>query len=243
MSVFSKEGFKTLRWVYGVTLAGIGVAAFLVAGSYVYWQSERKSDLGTTQTLKELRARLADAKRERDNLRDSAQTYNALIARGVFAPEDRLELIEALTELKQRHQLIGLDYEVAPQRALKLSGGLSLPAVDAMGSRIKLRIRAYHDGELTAFLDDFPRMQRGFFPIDRCVIRRAGDFDRQEKTTPALKASDIIALAGGKRAEAPPPVKAAGDTQISALVEAECTLEWVTLVAKNNASVAKVAVQ
>jgi len=220
--------------VYGITLAGIGVAAFLVAGSYVYWQSEKKNDLGSAQTLRDLRLRLEAVKRERDDLRDSELTYKALTARGVFLPEDRLELIEAMNELKQRHRLIGLEYEVAPQRVLKLAGGIVYPAIDVLGSRIKMKIRAYHDGDLTAFLDDFPRMQRGFFPIDRCVIRRANDFDRVVAATPAQPPAD------GKSARMEPvaqPNKRAEKAPITAMIEAECSLEWITLQDKRAAPV------
>ncbi len=248
MSIFSKDGFKALRWVYGVALAGVGVATFLVVGSYLYWQSEKKSDLGSAQTLRDLRTRLEAAKRERDNLRDSEQTYNALTTRGVFLPEDRLELIEAMTELKQRHRLIGLDYEVSPQRIMKLGPGLALPAIDVTGSRIKMKIRAYHDGDLVSFLDDFPRMQRGFFPIDRCVIRRSGDAEKAPASgapgTPGGTGilGTIVAAIGGIRTEPPPGPKPVTDkSAISALIEADCTLEWITLVDKRNANLAAAA--
>lgn len=243
MSIFTKEGFKALRWVYGVTLAGVGVAAFLVAGSYIYWQSEKDYNGRSAQTLRDLRGRLEEAKRERDALRDSEQTYKALNARGVFLPEDRLELIEAFGTLKQRHNLIGLDYEVAPQRVLKLSGGFVLPAVDAMGSRIKLKVRAYHDGELTAFLDDFPRMQRGFFPIDRCVIHRGNDAEgasaqaqSSAQTQPQAllpAAAKVVALlAGQPAARSDAPAKPVEKPPTAALIEAECSLEWITLLDK-----------
>ncbi len=233
MSILSKDGFKSLRWVYGITLAGIGVAAFLTAGSYLYWESEKKNNVTATQNVRDLRARLEAAKRERDDLRDSEQTYKALTARGVFLPEDRLELIEAMSELKRRHRLIGLDYEMSAQRVLKLAGGIVYPAVDAMGSRIKMKIRAYHDGDLTSFLDDFPRMQRGFFPIDRCVIRRASDFDRLSAATTAVPAART-AIGKVARVEAPAAIAKKPDEKppISALIEAECSLEWITLLDK-----------
>ncbi len=253
MSVFTKEGFKSLRWVYGVTLAGIGVAAFLVIGSYLYWQSEKKNDLGSAQTLRDLRSRLEAAKRERDNLRDSEQTYSALTSRGVFLPEDRLELIEAMAKLKQRHRLIGLDYEVSPQRIVKLNAGLALPAIDVIGSRIRMKVSAYHDGDLVAFLDDFPRMQRGFFPLDRCVIRRASDAEKapaaNQPAAPGVLGT-IVAAIGTLRTGTPPsaptaapeaPKVAKDKSGISALIEADCTLEWITLLDKRNANIAAAA--
>ena len=40
--IFTREAFKELRFAYGMALAGIAVAGFLVAGSYWYWQVRRK---------------------------------------------------------------------------------------------------------------------------------------------------------------------------------------------------------
>jgi hypothetical protein len=229
MSLFTKEGFRALRWVYGVALAGVGVAVFLVGGSYFYWQSEKKNGQQSVRTLQELRTRLESAKRERDDLRDSEQTYKVLTSRGVFVPEQRLDLIEAMAALKARHRLLSLEYELSAQRPLKLAGGTSLPAIDAMGSRIRLKFSAQHDGDMVAFLDEFARLQRGFFPLDRCTLRRSqdnvggtGSVQKQD----ASAASALPATSGALSRSAPvaKPVDPVG-----AILEAECTMEWITL--------------
>jgi hypothetical protein len=204
-------GFKALRCAGLVAFSGLGVAVFLVGGSYLYWQSEKQSDLVSQRSLQELRTRLATLKRERADLQGSEETYKSLIARGAFVSERRLDLIEALAELKARHKLLGLDYEVAPQRALKFATGASYPAVGIMASRVHMRIRAYHDGDLVNFLDEFPRIERGFFPVDRCSIKRV--------------------VGAEQRLQAGTAVQPLGATSIgSAGIEAECTLEWITLV-------------
>jgi hypothetical protein len=202
-------GFKALRFAGLVALSGLGVAVFLVSGSYLFWQSEKKSDVVSQRNLQELRNRLETLKRERADLDGSEETYKSLIARGAFAPERRLDLIEAMAELKKRHGLLGLEYEVAPQRPLKFASGASYAAVGIMASRIHIKIQAYHDGDLVAFLDEFPRIQRGFFPIDKCAIKR---------------------IAG---VEGAPPVAGAPQAIASASIEADCTLEWITLVDKS----------
>ena len=211
--------FKALRFAGLIALAGLGVAIFLVSGSYLFWQSEKKSESVSQRNLQDLRNRLESLKRERADLQGSEETYKSLIARGAFAPERRLDLIEALAELKKRHQLLALEYEIAPQRPLKFATGANYPAVGIMSSRIHMKIQAYHDGDLVAFLDEFPRIQRGFFPIDRCAVKRvAGIEQRSAAVAPA--ASDVQA--------APAALPATS----SALVEADCTLEWITLVDK-----------
>lgn len=197
--IFSREGFKALRAVAVLAVASVGVAAFLIAGSYFYRQAELKSDKQSKSVLQDLRARLDNLRREREDLRNSADVYKTLAARGVFMPEQRLDLVEAFAALKNRHKLVSLEYEVSPQRALRMASGISFPGVEVMGSRVKFKLSALHDGDVVAFLDEFPRMQRGFFPLDRCTIKRAVE-----------------------------------GAAVAAALEAECYLDWVTLVDKRN---------
>jgi hypothetical protein len=212
--------FKALRFAGIVALAGLGVAVFLVSGSYLFWQSEKKSDAVSQRNLQELRNRLETVKREREDLRGSEETFKSLIARGAFAPERRLDFVEAMTELKKRHSLIGLEYAIAPQRPIKLATGVAYGAVGIMGSRISMKIQAYHDGELLAFLDEFPRIQRGFFPIDKCSIRRSVAVEQRAASIVAEEPASI-----GVQSAVPAPIAAA--------LEAECTMEWITLVDKS----------
>ena len=220
--------FKALRFSGLVALAGLGVAIFLIAGSYLFWQSETKSDLVSQRNLQELRNRLETVKRERADLQGSEETYKSLIARGAFAPERRLDFIEAMAALKKRHNILGLEYEVAPQRPLKFAAGNSYAAVGIMASRVRMKVQAYHDGDLMAFLDEFPRIHRGFFPIDRCAVTRIAGSEQRT----LVKAGDAV-----------PPVSGARPLVITATIEADCTLEWITLVDKSKPTIVQAAAE
>ena len=216
-------------------LAGIGVGAFLVVGSYLYWQNEMKGDQQSQRALQDLRGRLNTATRDRDDLRGSEDTYKTLSARGMFLGEERLDLIEALAALKSRHQLVSLTYEVAPQRPLRLTGS-SYSGVNLVASRVKMKIRAFHDGDLIAFLDEFPRLQRGFFPIDRCAIKRgaASQAAVTASNTPSEE-DDATTTPARSRPTPTPTIPTAIST---GALEAECSLEWITLQTKDGKSAA-----
>jgi hypothetical protein len=203
----SKDGFRALRFAGAVAIAAVGVALFLIGGSYWYWQAETRNEVLSARSIQEARQRVEKTRQERDDLRDSAQNYQALTARGVFIAEQRLELIETMNALKDRHQMVDIQYEVQPQRPLRILSGTAFPAVDVLGSRIKLKLNALHDGDLVAFLDEFPRLNRGLFPMDRCTIRRANEESRAVGDAAATREAPI-----------------AGSRLI-----AECTLEWITL--------------
>jgi hypothetical protein len=198
-----------------------------VVGSYMYWQYEKSNDLKSISAEADAQRRVANARREQSDLRDSAQTYENLTARGMFVAEQRLDLIEAMNALKDRHRLMDLQYELQPQRPLKMANGDSYPAVDVLASRMKFKVRAYHDGDLVTFLNDFPRIQRGFFPLDRCVMTRAADADRidnsaEQNNQNAGVLAQAVAVAAAPSVDSPNAITA------------ECTLEWITLQDKRN---------
>ena len=229
--IFSRAGFSALKFSYLVLLAGIGVAVFLVVGSYLYWQSEKKADQQGQRSLQDLRGRLNSAKRDRDDLRGSEDTFKALVGNGIFLPEQRFDLIEALAALKVRHKLFSLAYEVAPQRPLRLNTATSYSGVNLLASRVKLKIRTRHDADLVAFLDEFPRMQRGFFPLDQCTVKQGTPLP-SSAPPPNPAADDETPVAPPARANATPATGAITDNNPAALLETECSLEWITLQAK-----------
>lgn len=237
--IFTRDGFRALRLVAVVALVGLGVAIALVVGSYMYWQYEKSNDQQSVRTEAEAKNRLENVRREQNDLRDSAQTYQNLTARGMFITEQRLDLIEAMNALKDRHKLLELQYELQPQRPLKMASGGNYAAVDVLASRMKFKVRAYHDGDLVAFLNDFPRIQRGFFPLDRCVMTRRADAERAVRGAGRNETAVVTTPVGISRETDGVDTVALEANSIDSMhaITAECTLEWITLQDKRNPSV------
>jgi nitrogen fixation-related uncharacterized protein len=223
MSVMTKEGFGALKFSYLILVAGISVALFLVSGSYFWWQVEKKNNVQSQRRLNDAQSRLAKIKQESDDLRNSEDTYLALIGRGVFAAEKRLDLLDAMEALRVRHGINSLEYKVGAQRTLKLAGGTSISAVEALGSRIQLKATSLHDGDMLAFLDEFSRMQRGIFQIERCALGRN---IRGGAIVPPPPAAAVSTIARSDDASA------TSSPTLTSTIEADCALEWITLVDK-----------
>jgi hypothetical protein len=194
--VFTKEGWAALRGAWLILVAAIVAAALFVAGSHWYGVKEKRDSANAIRRLQEARARVDGARRERDNLNESADVFRMLVDRGLLQREQRLDLVEMVNDLRSRYQLFALDYEIAPQRPLPLPGGRVFPSVDVLASRVKLRAKALHEGDILGFIDELSKQRQGFHPVDECTMRRIGGTD-------------------------------AGPLQ--AHVEADCTLEWITL--------------
>jgi len=193
--VFTRGGLTALRAPIALLAVAIVAGAVLVVGSKWFAEKERRESADSGRKLQEARGRLEAARRERDNLVQSAEVFRTLVDHGLLQGERRLDLVELVNTLRTRHQLAALDYEIAPQRPLQLAGGRGFGSIDVLASRVKLRARALHEGDLLGFIEDLTQTPQGFYPIDRCTIRR---------------------------------IDAAADS-IQPRIEAECTLEWVTL--------------
>ena len=193
---FTREGFRSLQAAWFLLGLSILAGAAIVAGTHWYNEKEKRDTASAGKRLQEARARVEGARRERDSMQESSEVFRTLVDRGLLQSERRLDLVELVNGLRARHQLFSLDYEVAPQRALQLAGGRVFASVDVLASRVKLKLRALHEGDVLGFVDDLAKTPQGFYPVDRCVMRRA------ETQSP---------------------------DSMQPRVEAECTLEWITL--------------
>ena len=193
--VFTTEGFRAMRVAWALLAVAILAGAGIVAGSHWYAQKEKRDSADSGRRLQEARTRLESARRERDSLQESADVFRTLVDRGLLQGERRLELVELVNTLRARHQ-ISLDYEIAPQRPLALAGGRVFASVDVLASRVKMKARALHEGDILAFIDSLTRNPQGFYPIDRCSMKR---------------------------------IEVAAADSLQPRVEADCTLEWITL--------------
>ena len=171
-TVVAAAGARNLRvsWV----LLGLSIAAAIgiVLGSQWYRERENRESSSAERRLAEATGRVEAARRERDSLQESADVFRTLVERGLLQGEHRLDLVEMVNTLRVRHELFSLDYEITPQRTLQLPGGRVYPAVDVLSSRVKVKLRALHEGDVMGFIQDLGQSRQGFYPIDRCLMRR-----------------------------------------------------------------------
>lgn len=168
----SKEGFAFLRLAWIALALAIAAAAFLSWTGYWYLGNEKRNDAALKREMGAIQGRVNTARRERDDLQQSAQMFQGLMQQGILQEESRLELIERLDRLKVRHRLLGLEYEISPQRTLPATGGRVLEAIQILSSRVKVKVIALHEGDAIAFLDELAKPPRGFNPIQSCKLRR-----------------------------------------------------------------------
>lgn len=201
--VFSPEGWRRLLPPWIILGASVVAGVAIVVGTNWYLDREKKESLTYERKVRDARSRVDAARRERDSLQQSVDVFRTLVERGLLQGERRLDLVEMVNGLRTRFQLFSLEYDVAPQRPLELGGSRAFTSIDVLASRVKLRVRALHEGDVLDFMETLAQSRQGFYPVDRCALRRL--------------------QAGGSAGAMQPHV------------EAECTLEWITLKEKPGA--------
>jgi len=171
-TVVSAAGSRNLRVAWVLLAVSIAAAIAMGLGSKWYRERENRESSLAERRLQEARGRVEAARRERDSLQESADVFRSLVDRGMLQGEHRLDLVEMVNTLRAHHELFSLDYEIAPQRTLQLPGGRVYPAIDVLASRVKVHIRALHEGDVLGFVQDLGRSRQGFYPVDRCLMRR-----------------------------------------------------------------------
>ena len=200
--IWTPEGRRFLRTSWILLAISVAASAAIIGTTHWFLQQEKRSGVLETRRLQQARARVEAVRRERDSLQDSGEVFKGLLARGLMQGERRLDMVELLNALRVSSQIASLDYEVAPQRPLSLAGSRSFTGIDLFASRVKLKLRALHEGDLLAFIDGLEQSHSGFYPIDRCLMKRT------DAGTP---------------------------DSLQPHVEADCTLEWITLKEKRGA--------
>lgn len=165
-----RRALTVLKWPLTVLTLAIATSVALIVGGYVYLQHQRRVEQDSLRNLRDAQARLGNANKEIEDLRTSVDIYKRILALGIFKPENRLQWIESVNELKNRHRISALDYDIAPQQAVVVGQGMALNSIDVLGSRVQMTILAYHEADLLGFLSEVTALQNGAFPMDRCAL-------------------------------------------------------------------------
>lgn len=177
---------KSLRWSLVLLLASILLAAAAVAAVLQFAQQTHVAHQRAGVRQAETRAKLSRVHDDEREIRAKIDRYGELIAHGRIAPEQRLEWVEALRQIKETRRLSGLDYEIAPQRPLEernpVSGGYAF-----LASPMKLEMSLLHENDLLGLLADLSAQVQALVSVKSCKLERIGGA-RAEPGAAQLKA-------------------------------------------------------
>lgn len=168
-------------------MLALGAASILVARAELGDAQARLANI--QQERKEIDNKLRQVRSEENEIRQKAAVFNELQSRRILGEEQRLEWVELLEEIRARHRLPEMRYEIAPRQPLEKSpsGQLALYA-----STMKLELKLLHEEDLTRLLDDLRREAPALIQPRRCDISRLARTAADGASTASLQAGCLI---------------------------------------------------
>ncbi|MCK9989773.1 MAG: hypothetical protein RugAbin2_00787 [Rugosibacter sp.] len=205
---FSQQDFKKIQWALLLLISCLlmaGLAAWLAINQQ---KVARQEHINRANAEKEMAANLTRARSEEQELRDKITRFETLKKQGIVGNEQRLEWVELINQIKNEHHLAKLDYEFSPQRkadAALVPEGAEVGGLSIMASQMRLSLSLLHEGELINVLDELHNQAPAWVSLRSCQITR-----HPMQPEPGAKSS------------------------ANATIDAECTLEWLTIKSSSN---------
>ena len=161
--------FRKLRAsvVLGVLMIAVGALALYFALAAM--KRAEQGRVSIAAQFAEADGKLKQVRNEESEVKQKSIVFNKLQERGIIGDEQRLDWVELLKEIRDKHRLIDLRYEIAPQRML--DGQLGNDFV-FFASSMKLELKLLHEEDLTRLLDDLRRLAKALIRVKSCRIER-----------------------------------------------------------------------
>lgn len=162
---------RTLGLSLGLLTGAILITAALIGWTFQQGQQVAQQHKQAQARHGETKARLARVNEDARDIREKIVRYQEIVQRGLTEPEQRLQWVETLKSLKTSRRLLGLNYEIAPQRPLDpkqvTSGGY-----DFLVSTMKLDMPLLHEEDLLGLLADLSAQVNTLLSVKHCQIER-----------------------------------------------------------------------
>ena len=151
-----------------VTLA-IGAGAALVMFSLQQTKSANLANSASAAEHNEFEQKLKQVRNEENEIKQKSALFSKLQARGVIGEEQRLDWVELLKDIRDKRRLIGVEFEIAPQRALD-----SNPASNFAfyASTMKLQFKPLHEEDVIRLLGDLRSQANALIQVKSCAVSR-----------------------------------------------------------------------
>ena len=177
MTKIKSDDISLLRGALIFLLAALLVSLAVWVGSWQYRKMAEGEEDAARRSLGAARAQLANARAQQQFFRENRSTYAELGAKGLFSEEKRLDWIESVHRLRDRHHIFNIDYTLSPQQKMATATG----NVPAFSSKIELKFSLLHEQDLLDFLVDFKKEVPGIFVLDSCALSRSAQGEPKPK--------------------------------------------------------------
>ncbi|MBL8366469.1 MAG: hypothetical protein JNM54_00910 [Candidatus Accumulibacter sp.] len=160
------------RKLQASAFAGILMVAAGGLALYVAFDARKSAEQARAHIaaqFAEADGKLKQVRDEESEVKQKSIVFNTLRERGIIGNEQRLDWVELLKDIRDKHRLIDLRYEIAPQRMLDGQVGNDFVV---FASSMRLELKLLHEEDLTRLLDDLQRQAKALIRVKSCRIER-----------------------------------------------------------------------
>lgn len=175
-SSFWSQDMLLLKWPVMLLVICIAASAVWCGSAYKF----REMATLATQAAQANREQAAESVRkieeEAATIRSHMDQYRDLQTRGIIGNEERLQLVEALGRIRERHKLYSIQFDIAQQAVMPLREGEpedAGPWLSLRSSQIRIVLSLLHEEDLIRLLEELRSVGRGMFVVEECSLSRA----------------------------------------------------------------------
>jgi hypothetical protein len=181
-SSFLSEDMLILKWPVLLLVICL-IASAVWYGGVSKFQKIALSAMQAAQVERDNgEATLRAIEEEEKIVRNYSERYRQLQTSGVIGDETRLELVEALGHIRERHKLYPLQFDIGQQVVIPLKTGAPENVgayLSLRSSRIQIALPLLHEDDLTRLLQELRSVGRGIFVVEECAISRGSDSEKE----------------------------------------------------------------
>jgi len=169
--MFNREDWRRLRKPllgFGLVLASVGLIAYYAED---FKHKQEQAVFEQQIQLNQARQKYLSSGQEREGIVKYLPIYQSLIRSGFVGEEQRIEWIEKIRQLHQRHKLFSIEYNIGQQENVAPSFLPALGNFTLHRSAMKLELGMLHEMDLLVLLDGL-REQPTPFIVRSCEITK-----------------------------------------------------------------------
>jgi len=167
------EDILWLKWPLVFLGLAILVVVALYIGSSLYRDEVRLQAANASANLEVISGQVSDIEESERVIIENIDRYNTMVANSVLDDEDRVGLLEEISNIRDKYQLFPIAVEISEQERILLPYPPEVEFPDEQislrSSQVRIRLPLLHEEDLVRFLSDFMGQER-LMVNNRCVI-------------------------------------------------------------------------
>ncbi|MCG8412729.1 MAG: hypothetical protein MI746_00785 [Pseudomonadales bacterium] len=157
-----REDVRWLRWPLSLLAVVIVASISLYISASIFRNDMQRQEFNALSDLDLLNGQVDEIEQAEQVIVNNIGLYNSMVANGIMAEEDRVNMLEAITQIRERYYLFPINVSIGEQDRLLLEYPESVAFPDDQitlrNSQVQVRYSLLHEEDLTRFLRDYLAM-------------------------------------------------------------------------------------